>query len=662
MYLRDLTIKNFRCFGSDNLALQLNLKKGLTALVGENDGGKSAIVDAIRFALGTADQEYLRVRESDFNDSSKPITVVCCFDDLSESDQASFLEFLTYSTEPSHNSPLLYIHWTVPPLRETVRGWEVFRTETRSGAKGEGPSFPSPVHDMLRATYLRPLRDAQRSLTAGRGSRLAAVLTHFKGVSSQPGLPIPSTLEEGLPAEVLKALGVVSIGDLTNLLLRKQAGIQEARTQIDKHLAELDTKGDAHVSDIRVSGATLSDESRLRSILEKLDLILDGPGDPGLGSSNLLFMACELLLLSQSGPGPKLLLIEEPEAHLHPQRQIRVMDFLQDKISELGIQVLVTTHSPVLASVVKLQNLVLVRKPSAYSLDKGKTRLANGDYRFLERYLDATKANLFFARGVIVVEGPSEALLLPAIAKGLGRDLAAHGVSIVNVGGVGLRRYARILQRPPTTDNEIGIPVACITDLDVMPDCAPIILEKVEEGASPPEKSKRQWRVRSDFDDLPAERQRKKKLVSGTDVRTFVSDEWTLEYDLAVAGLAEEVYISTRLAARDSSISSGGESRSVLTADAREEFKLLEQSLPHHVTCNSKEVLAATIYKSFAVKGVSKPIAAQYLAELLSDTQQKLQDKGQSFRGVLPPYLVAAIEHVTSPLPSHNAPGASADA
>ena len=69
--------------------------------------------------------------------------------------------------------------------------------------------------------------------------------------------------------------------------------------------------------------------SSLRQLLEKLDLNLGGSGKLGLGSNNLLFMACELLLLAQEDDGNKLLLIEEPEAHLHTQRQLRVMRSLR---------------------------------------------------------------------------------------------------------------------------------------------------------------------------------------------------------------------------------------------------------------------------------------------------------------------------------------------
>src|SRR5437879_932354 len=120
--------------------------------------------------------------------------------------------------------------------------------------------------------------------------------------------------------------------------------------------------------------------------------------------------------------------------------------------------------------------MVIIRNKRPFSLGYGHTELEPADYRFLKRFLDVTKANLFFARGVMIVEGDAENILLPTLAKLIGRDFTEHGVSIVNVGGVGLRRYARIFQRKNVKDDEkdkqLFIPVACVTDMDVMPNCA----------------------------------------------------------------------------------------------------------------------------------------------------------------------------------------------
>ena len=169
-------------------------------------------------------------------------------------------------------------------------------------------------------------------------------------------------------------------------------------------------------------------------------------------------------------------MIEEPEAHIHAQRQLRLIQSLQDEANakDHSQQIIVTTHSPILASVVELTNMIIIKASKAYPLASQYTMLESSDYTFLERYLDATKANLFFAKAVIMVEGPSEELLIPTIAKVIGKDLTEYGVSIVNVRGTGMRRYARIFQRKDDK-RQLDIRVACVTDRDIMPDCGPEI-------------------------------------------------------------------------------------------------------------------------------------------------------------------------------------------
>ncbi|MDC2887608.1 ATP-dependent nuclease [Psychrosphaera algicola] len=140
-------------------------------------------------------------------------------------------------------------------------------------------------------------------------------------------------------------------------------------------------------------------------------------------------------------------MIEEIEAHLHPQTQIRLIEAIQNICEENKIQFILTTHSTSLASKVKLKNLVLCKDGCLYPMGKEYTKLREGDYSFLERFLDSTKSNLFFANGVILVEGDAENIMLPSFAKKLGRELSQHGVSIVNVGSTAFLRYSNIFLR-----------------------------------------------------------------------------------------------------------------------------------------------------------------------------------------------------------------------
>jgi putative ATP-dependent endonuclease of OLD family len=653
VYLTSITITNFRCFGEGNDRFELPLKAGLTALVGENETGKTAVIDALRFALGTTDQEWYRLEDRDFHkaETFREITIVCKFSELNEANQRAFVEYLTY--EDGGKTATLYVNWTAKSTGETPRGKPYRRVETTSGKAGDGPVIAPELRELLAATYLRPLRDAEQALSAGRTSRLSQILHYIKKIK-ESGVEYDPNIDNDP-----KKLNVLGIGDFANALLEKQEGVVDARNQIDERLKHLCLSGDEISSTIQIS-STASPEQRLRNLLEKFELVLVGPGKLGLGSNNLLFMACELLLLAQQDEGTRLLLIEEPEAHLHPQRQLRIMKSLQNQVLEEKLQIIVTTHSPNLASAIDLENMVIIRDNRAFPLSKGQTETDSNDYGFLKRFLDVTKANLFFARGVAIVEGDAENILLPTLARILDRDFTDNGVSIVNVGGVGLRRYARIFQRKDVTNTgELTIPVACITDADVMPDCAPEILGKAKAGEAWPQG--RRWKAKKDFNTenaLAEYRQGKVAKASGQRVRTFVSDEWTLEYDLALGpkdengkfglGLAEEVYVAACLAEQDEGINEGTKKAADVEADAVKSFAALKGAAKAKDGCTAEEVIAANVYAKFGRENVSKAVAAQYLAERLASKHCKGNLNAADLRSRLPKYLTEAIDYVTT--------------
>lgn len=653
MYIAGLKIENFRLFGEGKNAACLSLRPGLTAIVGENDSGKTAIVDALRLILGTRDQEFFRIDEDDFHcpqdgEQCKEIRIRCRLAGLTPSDTGAFAEYLTYEEHDGKRAPVFYLNWKAVATERRARYRRYISVEVRSGSEADGPILASEARNLLCATYLRPLRDAERALSAGRGSRLSQILHYAEDIATA-GV---SYVHDASPPADPKTLSILGIGDFANALLKRHVGLTGARDRLNQdYLKNLSFAGSDLSGDIGV--ATGDEAARLRQLLEKLELQLQEAGadhlprNRGLGSNNLLFMACELLLLGSEDDGFPFLLIEEPEAHLHPQRQLRLMRFLQDKAQAAGgnhdLQILVTTHSPNLASAIDLDNLVLLQGGRAFSLASGETSLSPSDYRFLQRFLDVTKANLFFARGVVIVEGDAETILVPTIAELIDRDLTESGVSIVNVGGTGFRRYARIFQRKlPAQEGEIGIPVACLADADVMPDCAPEIVGKVKAGELWPEG--RQWKVESDFGEGQLE-QRKQDIrdrASGQRVETFVSDHWTLEYDIARAGLGRELFLAIALAKMDDDIASRCVKYVGVTRQALKDWKVFaEQTMPD-------DERAAKIYAPLAKGSVSKSVTAQYLARILSRTGDRHRRTPAAWRAVLPKYIVAAIEHVTT--------------
>ena len=660
MYIAEIQIENFRLFGTGAQAFDLTLNPGLTALIGENDAGKTAVIDAIRLVLGTRDQDMLRIDTTDFHqpgsggERADQIIVKLQFRDLTALDRGAFVEFLTYETVDGKVETTLIVTWVAKRNAKEASSRRVLPPEWRTGANGDGPLLDLGARSLLTATYLRPLRDAERAMSAGRGSRLSQILQHTKEIKGT-GVAFDRLANSNPDPKTLSVLG---LGDYASYLFAESDGIKQTRKRLnDEYLKPLSFANDLLTARIGVSGAQ-EDALRLRQLLEKLELALMASADTenthtrGLGSNNLLFMACELLLLAAERDGFPLLLIEEPEAHLHPQRQLRLMSFLQaqanrSRLDGQQIQIIVTTHSPNLASDLKLDNVALIEGGRAFPMCEGRTKLTTSDYRFLERFLDVTKANLFFARAVLIVEGDAENILLPVLAKLLERDFHFYGVSVVNVGGVGLGRYSRIFMRQdPKKDGVINIPVACVTDMDVMPDNAPWIVGKLTEGEPIPPcpPSKRRWRVKQDFpgEALQQRRKERRENASGQRVETFVADEWTLEFDLAYFGLAREVWCAASLALSDERIQAGKVTQVEVIERAIAEFEPLVDRILDDAT------LASYVYAKFEVEGASKSIAAQFLAEHIEKRVKKGKLTSDQLRKSLPPYIVAAIEHVTT--------------
>jgi putative ATP-dependent endonuclease of OLD family len=156
------------------------------------------------------------------------------------------------------------------------------------------------------------------------------------------------------------------------------------------------------------------------------------------------------------------------------------------------------------------------------------TLLRKGDYLFLERFLDSTKANLFFATGVILVEGDAENILLPIIAELMDMSISKNGISIVNVGSTAFLRYSNIFAREDDTAL-MGIPVSCITDVDVKPRISGCDYKLGEIAVS--------------FEQaLKYHKERKMNLYSKQDIKCFVSDDWTLEYCIALGEFQVEFF------------------------------------------------------------------------------------------------------------------------
>lgn len=179
-------------------------------------------------------------------------------------------------------------------------------------------------------------------------------------------------------------------------------------------------------------------------------------------------------------------------------------------------QLILTTHSPNLASKLKLNQLIICNDNNAFPMGPAYTKLDSNNYKFLEKFLDTTKANLFFAKGVILVEGWAEEILIPSIAKAIGINLTEKGISIVNIGNTGFDHYSKIYLRKE--EPFMKIPVSVITDSDIRE------YEKNDDDfvKRDAETIQNETQAAIDFNDAKSEQS----------IKYHTAPNWTLEYSL----------------------------------------------------------------------------------------------------------------------------------
>lgn len=681
MYLDTLNIWNFRKYGvkgdsfdSAEPGLSVRFNGGVNVLVGENDSGKTAIVDAIRYVLKTQSGEFIQFEEKDFyqdplRQRTTELKIECIFKGFSDQDAGHFLEWIGLEKNGDTTEYTLKV-WVYAKIKDNV-----IYPYTRAGLNSEGAYIEGEAKELLKVIYLKPLRDALSDMTHGNKSRFAQILkSHpiFKTTKDATGLKIPHDLE-------------VRYKDLKKQIDRYFAEDAEKGTEITKKINGLLSSHFLTKNDDRNAAVSLT-ANELSDILKQLDLILE-PNKSGLGSLNLLCIAAELLLYTENKNGLKLTIVEELEAHLHPQYQLRLIDFISNE-GNYG-QFILTTHSTTLASKIALKSLILCKGNQVYPLGNG-TKLFSSDYKFLERFLDATKSNMFFAQGLIVVEGDAENLLIPAIAEIIDRPLHKYGVSIVNVGSTAFKRYVRIFQRED--GSSLKLPVSIISDMDVpcieyysdTKDGIPNILEinsqfidklkaittdvnydsipAIFESKTQFEKYITDYKTVERFqpatpsimeqlngcytdenktplsEEINAtrriEKRRKLELEWNNDkTKIFLPQQWTLEYDIACSDLNKHIASAINVAKFEKK---------------NPEKEITSEVIVQNTVENIDGKSAYDIFRPLALGHVSKASTAQYLAQILDQNKADVMEIIKSDEYLK--YIVDAICHVTEPL------------
>jgi predicted ATP-dependent endonuclease of OLD family len=517
MYLKYIQIVNYKNLKSS----VFKFDKGANTIIGENDSGKSNAMTAIRILLdSTFFYNTKRLKESDFSDSLGDwrghwIIVSAFFDEITDDDKTNeicaeiipseenqnFLKSFIRCEDNNYGTVTLFIR-PIKKIRndlhkaktkeefERIRAgisltdYEFFYT-SRSQADYTKPEiYNALVGDLEQSEYADPekidceimgsridilsvwqhvslvfidaLRDVESELRKPRNPIRRVFDTIQKDVANESKDSITQKIQE--LNQIISSIPQISnIGKEVNGKLNEIAGL-------------------VYSPEIKV-------ESKLKESIDSLAKYLavspsnqDDVDSLGLGHLNILYIALKLVEFEYNRNHEilNIMIIEEPEAHIHTHIQKTLFDNL--KVAKDYTQVIMTTHSNQISevsditkvNVLKINNSITeVMYPSAGLDDFGFDRLKQKEFPLslcLERYLDAKRSVLLFSKGVILVEGDGEEILLPSLVKNIfGVSLDELGIGLINVGSVGFENIASIF-----SPQRLRRHCAIVTDLDAV--------------------------------------------------------------------------------------------------------------------------------------------------------------------------------------------------
>jgi putative ATP-dependent endonuclease of OLD family len=480
MRISRIQVHNFRNFKD------LDLETGSQAvIVGDNKIGKSNLIYALRLILDPSLPDSVRqLRREDFWDGlprplsiNDKILISINFTDFE--DNPSQLALLgAYLIEPSPMvARLTYVFQPKEgldgaPTRESDYEFFIF-----GGIRPED-RIRHEIRARMPLDFLPALRDVESDFMNWRRSPLRLLLDESTSKITQGNL-------DGIAAKVSEA---------TNTL-KEEPEIKALDAQIGVKLKDMVGSYQAIETSL---GFTPTDPEHL---IRALRLFIDGGkrgiGDASLGSANILYIVLKLLELelldAQKSRDHTFLAIEEPEAHLHPhlQRLIykgvlnprahQVQSTHKETSEELSSKtILLTTHSPHIVSVSPLRSLIILRKSIHDNATEGISTvnldISDDEIADLERYIDVTRGEIVFAKGVLLVEGDAEVFLIPALSKLLDKDLDELGISVCSVSSANFKPYVKFLG-----PNGLNKPFAVLTDFDPQSDGSNLGESRIKE-------------------------------------------------------------------------------------------------------------------------------------------------------------------------------------
>lgn len=497
MYISKIIIDGFRGFKHSEIEFQ----EGLNVIIGHNNGGKSTIMDALRLVLEYGSRKNLSAWDfcqkeelQTLKDNPPSVKLSVYIKEQKEegmSDDVALFTNYAVQTSPLLESCLTYVY-SLPQtevekykkdVADVTDKYSLFKTiDDKYIRKYTHTIYGGPVVSQNQAQgedlkkidfeFVNALRNVEDEIYGGRAALLRDVLRYF--------------LDYDLNGDENRE---------DNIALRHQNFINDTHEVLKNLVQRITTGKDNIIAYANKTGALFSDNIlNLEGDVSEGDLLavlnlLVGDGEDrrlpvalnGLGYNNLIYISLLLAKMQSNAKADfmgssnvkafSVLAIEEPEAHLHPQMQYQFLEFLRNNIVDKHVkQVFVTSHSPSLVASVKLDELCCLHRlvDGTVKVYSPKKVFATDEpaKKFIQRYLDATRADMLFAGGIIFVEGVAEQVLLPVFARVLGlydKWLKKH-VIVINISG---RYFDKFLKLYDSSNPEaLGLKVACITDRD----------------------------------------------------------------------------------------------------------------------------------------------------------------------------------------------------